>query len=75
MLKIKQQREKLGYSHRSLANAIGVHHSCIPKYEDGSLFPAYDTAWKLSDVLKINKVEMFKTFAKAKEERRKQKHE
>lgn len=50
---IKSRREKLEYSERRLANAVGVDKSYISKIENHNLIPSYHIIVKLETVLGV----------------------
>jgi transcriptional regulator with XRE-family HTH domain len=51
---IRKYRKKMGLTQKQLAEAIGKTESIIRKYENGSVFPPYETMLKLSKALEID---------------------
>lgn len=52
-MKLKKQREKLGYTLEKVANEVGVTRSTVLKYENGVINIPSDKIEKLSQALRI----------------------
>lgn len=52
-IRLQQARKSAGLSLRVLAQAVGLSHAAIKKYEDGDLYPSSDMLLKIAKVLKV----------------------
>ena len=52
--RIRERRQRLGFSQEMLANLVGVHHSKISRLESGKLEPRFDLMSKVSYFLQIS---------------------
>ena len=58
-LKIKNYRNKEGFTQEQLCNMLNIDISGLSKIENGKNFPSFDTLCKLFNILKINPLEFF----------------
>ena len=58
-LKIKNYRNKSGYTQEQLCNMLNIDISGLSKIENGRNFPSFDTLCKLFTLLQINPSEFF----------------
>ena len=52
--RIRERRQRMGFSQEMLANLVGVHHSKISRLESGKLEPRFDLMSKVSYFLQIS---------------------
>ena len=50
--RLRDLRERLGFSQRELAEAVGVHESALSRWESGERVPRTDAAVRLARVLR-----------------------
>ena len=51
--RIRERRQRMGFSQEMLANLVGVHHTKISRLESGKLEPRFDLISKISYYLQI----------------------